>query len=162
MRLIEIISEEEWGRLQQLMFDAAWRALSTYQQQRATQMRMASKPIAKFKPQVAKKAKALASKAKQLPHAAAPKQLPKPVQQPQSKAPAPKAYRPVKTTTPLPPTTRKALASVQPRATQATPKVVQQVMPQPTDIDQAGRRMLHKDKRGQNPLDMLAPLHERG
>jgi hypothetical protein len=62
MRLIEIISEEEWGRLQQLVFDAAWRALSTYQQQRATQMRMASKPIAKFKPQVANKAKALAVK----------------------------------------------------------------------------------------------------
>ena len=163
MRLIEIISEEEWGKLQQLVFDAAWRALSTYQQQRATQIRMASKPIAKFKPQVAKTAKALARKVKPSPHAAAPKQLPKSVPQAQTKAPSPQPYRPVKTTTPLPPTTRKALATAQPRTPQSLPsKAVQHVMPQPTDMDQAGRRMLPANRRGQNPIDMLAPMHERG
>ena len=154
MRLIEIISEEEWGRLQQLVFDAAWRALSTYQQQRATQIRLASKPIAKFKPQVAKKAKALASKAKQLPHVAAPKQLPKPVQQPQSKAPAPQAYRPVKTTTPLPPTTRMAVAKVHAASNRPAPQSVTD----PNAVDQAARRMLPPNKRGPNMADLLAPM----
>ena len=158
MRLIEIISEEEWGRLQQLVFDAAWRALSTYQQQRATQQRLASKPVATLKPQVANKAKALARKAKRPPHAAVPKPLPKASPLPQAKPAASQAYRPVKTVKPLPPTTRKALVSAQPRTSQFTPnKTVQQVMPQPPDMDQAARRMLPPDKRGQNTMDLLTP-----
>lgn len=154
MRLIEFISDDEWGRLQQLVFDAAWRALSTYQQQRATQMRMASKPIAKFKPQVAMNAKAPARKAKQAPHAAAPKQLPKPMPQPLAKTPAPQAFRPIKTTTPLPPTTRMAVAKAKPAANKHVPPSITD----PNAIDQAARRMLPPDKRGPNMADLLAPM----
>jgi len=153
MRLIEFISEEEWGQLQQLVFDATWRALTTYQQQRATQQRIASKPAATLKPQAAKTAKALARKAQRIPHAAAPKPLPKPNPLPQTKAEASPAYRPVKTVKPLPPTTRTAVAKTQ----SSSNKAVQQVMPQPPDIDQAARRMLPPDKRGPNSMDLLAP-----
>jgi hypothetical protein len=144
MRLIEFISEEE---LQQLVFDATWRALTTYQQ------RIATKPAATLKPQAAKTAKALARKAKRPPHAATPKPLPKPQHVPQAKAEATPAYRPVKTAKPLPPTTRMAVAKTQ----SPSNKAVQQVMPLPPDMDQAARRMLPPNKRGQNPIDLLAP-----
>jgi len=153
MRLIEFISEEEWGQLQQLVFHATWRALTTYQQQRATQQRIATKPAATLKPQAAKTAKALARKAKRPPHALAPKSLPKPNPLPQAKAEATPAYRPVKTAKPLPPTTRTAVAKTQ----SPSNKAVQQVMPLPPDMDQAARRMLPQNKRGQNPMDLFAP-----
>lgn len=150
MRLHEFTSKEEWQRFEQLIYTTVWRALSTYQQQSATQQRIAGKPAATLKPQVAKKAKTLARKAKRIPHAAPPKPLPKSSLLPQSKAEATPAYRPVK---PLPPTTRTAVAK-----TQFTPnKAAQQVMPQPPVMDQAARRMLPPDKRGQNPMDLLTP-----
>lgn len=110
MRLQEIFTDEEWQRLEQLIYASTYKALAVYQQQRATQQRIASNPIATLKPQVAKKAKALAHKAKQPPHVTPPRPLPKPQHVPQAKAEATPAYRPVKTTTPLPPTTRMTLA----------------------------------------------------
>ena len=153
MRLHEIFTDEEWQRLEQLIYASTYKALAAYQQQRATQQRIASKPAATLKPQVAKKAKTLARKAQRPPHAAAPKPLPKPVQQPQAKPSASQAYRPVKTVKALPPTTRMSVAKTQ----SPSNKAVQQVMPQPPDMDQAARRMLPPDKRGQNPMDLLAP-----
>mgnify|MGYP000535328244 CR=1 FL=1 len=158
MRLNEFISEEEWQRLQKLVFDSTWRALTTYQQQRATQQRIATKPAAIFNPQVAKKAKALARKAKRSPHAAPPKPLPKPKQQPQAKADTHSAYRPVKTTTPLPPTTRMAAARAQPRTNQPSSKPT---TPTPVmnlgDVDQATRMWLPLNKRGSNVIDLISP-----
>ena len=153
MRLQEIFTDEEWQRLEQLIYASTYKALTAYQQQRATQQRIATKPAATFKPQAAKTAKALARKAQRPPHAAAPKPLSKPNSLPQAKAEATPVYRPVKTVKPLPPTTRTAVAK-----TQFTPnKAAQQVMPQPPDMDQAARRMLPANKRGPNPMDLLAP-----
>jgi len=157
MRLNEFISEEEWLQLQKLVFDSTWRALTTYQLQRATQQRIASKPAATLKPQAAKKAKALARKAKRPPHAAPPKALPKPVQQTQIQASAPQAYRPVKTAKPLPPTTRTAVAKSQPAPKPTPPSTVMNL----GDIDQATRQWLPKNKQGMNPVDLLS-LDERG
>jgi hypothetical protein len=165
MRLEEFITENEWERLARIIYDCTWHALTTYQQQHPANghkpvQQLAVNPTAKLK---VTSAKAQARKTKRPPHAAAIKPLPKPVQQPQAKPAASQAYRPVKTTTPLPPTTRKALATAHPRTPQSLQsKPVQQVMPQPTDMDQAGRRMLPANRRGQNPIDMLAPMHERG
>ena len=153
MRIQEIFTDEEWHQLEQLIYTSTYKALAAYQQQRATQQRIASKPAATLKPQVAKKAKALARKAKRIPHAAPPRPLPKPQQVPQAKAEATPTYRPVKTVKPLPPTTRMAMAK-----TQYPPnKAVQQVMPLPPNMDQAARRMLPPNKRGPNPVDLLAP-----
>lgn len=153
MRIQEIFTDQEWQRLEQLIYASTYKALAAYQQQRATQQPISNKPAATLKPQVAKKAKALARKAKLPPHAAAIKPLPKPVQQPQARPSASQAYRPVKTVKALPPTTRMAVAK-----TQFTPsKAAQQVMPQPPDMDQAARRMLPPNKRGPNPIDLLAP-----
>lgn len=161
MRLQEFLNDEEWQRFEQLIYASTWRALAAYQQQRATTrhvQKLAAKPTAKLKPQVAQKVKAFARGPKQPPHAAAPKPLPKPAQQSQAKAAALTAYRPIKTMKPLPATTRNALASAQPRTSQFTPsKTVQQVMPQPADMDQAARRMLPANKRGPNPIDLLNP-----
>lgn len=157
MRLHEFSTEEEWQRLEQLIYATTWKALATYQQQRATQQRVATKPAATLKPQAAKKAKALARKAKQPPHAAPPKALPKPVLQTQNQAAAPKAYRPVKTATPLPPTTRMAVAKVQPAIKKPAPPSITD----PNAIDQATRKWLPKDKQGMNPIDLLS-LDERG
>jgi hypothetical protein len=158
MRLQEFISEEEWQRLEQLIYASTYKAITAYQQQRATQQSIAAKPVAKLKPQVAKKARALARKAKQPPHAAPPRPLTTPQHVPQAKAEATPAYRPIKTVKPLPPTTRMAVAKAKPQASMSVPnKAVQQVMPQPPNMDQAGRNMLPANKRGQNPLDMLAP-----
>jgi hypothetical protein len=153
MRLHEFTSEEEWQRLEQLIYAGAYKAIAAYQQQRATQQRLATKSAAALKPQVAKKAKTLARKAKRPPHAAPPRSLPKPSPLPQAKAETTPTYRPVKTATPLPPTTRMAMAKAQ-----FTPnKAAQQVMPQPPDMDQAARRMLPPNKRGPNPIDLLTP-----
>lgn len=162
MRLHEILSDEEWQRFEQLIYTTVWRALSTFQQQRATQQRIVRKPTAALKPQVAKKAKTLARKAKRIPRAAPPRPLPKPQQVPQAKAEATPAYRPVKTATPLPPTTRMAVAKAIPTAPKPVPNKL--ASPSITDlnhIDQAGRRLLPRDKQGMNPIDLLT-LDERG
>ena len=161
MRLHEIFTDEEWQRLEQLIYATAYRALTAYQQHRATAARVqqiATNPTATLKPQVAKKAKAFARKAKRSPHAAPPKPLPKPKQQPQAKAETHSTYRPVKTTTPLPPTTRIAAAKAQPRAAQPVPnKPAPQSITDPNHIDQAARRILPPDKRGPNPINLVTP-----
>jgi hypothetical protein len=153
MRLQEIFTDEEWQRLEQLIYASTYKALAAYQQQRATQQRLASKPVATLKPQVANKAKALARKVKLPPHAAPPKALPKPVLQTQSQASAPQAYRPVKTAKPLPPTTRMAMAKAKP----VTKKPAPQSITDPNAVDQAARRMLPQDKRDPNVIDLISP-----
>ena len=153
MRIQEIFSDEEWQRLEQLIYASTHKALATYQQQRATQQRIATKPAATFKPQAAKAVKSLARKAKRPPHAAPPRPLPKSKHVPQAKAEATPVYRPVKTVKPLPPSTRTTVAKTQ----SASNKAVQQVLPLPPDMDQAARRMLPLDKRGPNPMDLLSP-----
>jgi hypothetical protein len=161
MRLQEIFTYEEWQRLEQLIYATAYKALTAYQQQRATTARVqqiASKPTATLKPQATKKAKALARKAKRLPHAAPPKPLPKPKQQSQAKAETHSAYRPVKTATPLPPTTRMAAAKAQPRAVQPAPKpTAPSTVINLGDVDQATRMWLPPDKRSPNPIDLISP-----
>jgi len=153
MRIQEIFTDQEWQQLEQLIYASTYKAIAAYQQQRATQQRIASKPAATLKPQVAKKAKTLARKAKRIPHAAPPRPLPKPSPLPQAKAEATPAYRPVKTATPLPPTTRMAVAKAKP----AAPKTAPPSITDPNFVDQAARRMLPPDKRGPNPLDLLTP-----
>ena len=154
MRLHEIFTDEEWQRLEQLIYASTYKALAAYQQQRATQQRLASKPAATLKPQVANKAKALARKVKLPPHAAPPKALPKPVLQTQSQATTPhQAYRTVKTTKPLPPTTRMAMTKARPVIKKPAPPSISD----PNAVDQAARRMLPPDKRGPNPIDLISP-----
>jgi hypothetical protein len=162
MRLQEIFTDEEWQRLEQLIYATTWKALTKYQQQRATQQRIATKPAATLKPQAAKKAKALARKANKPPHAAAPKPFPKlnpvPKAKAEAEAEAVPAYRPIKTATPLPPTTRMAVA----KAKLPAPKPVanKPALPSITDpnhIDQATRRWLPPDKRGPYSIDLLSP-----
>jgi hypothetical protein len=158
MRLQEFISPEEWQQLEQLIYASTYKALLAYQQQRATQQRIANKPAATFKPQAAKTAKALTRKAQRPPHAAASKPLPKASPLPQSKAEATPAYRPVKTVRPLPPTTRLAMAKAKLPAPKPLPN--KPAPPSITDlnhIDQATRRMLPANKRGPNPIDLLTP-----
>ena len=162
MRIQEIFTDEEWQRLEQLIYATTYKALAAYQQQRATQQRIATKPVATLKPQVAKNAKALARKVKQPPYAAPPKPLPKPKHVPQTKAVTTPAFRPAKTATSLPPSTRMAMAKARPQAPQPVPsKLAPQSITNPNAIDQAARRMLPKDKQGQNPIDLLS-LDERG
>ena len=153
MRIQEIFTDEEWYRLEQLIYTSTYKAIAAYQQQRATQQRIASEPAATLKPQVAKQAKTLARKAKRIPHAAPPRPLPKPNQLPQAKAEAIPAYRPVKTAIPLPPTTRMALAKAKP----AAPKPAPASITDPNHIDQATRRWLPPDKKGPNPIDLISP-----
>ncbi|MEY4340524.1 MAG: hypothetical protein RL541_28 [Pseudomonadota bacterium] len=162
MRLFEFLSPDELQQLEQLIYQNVYKALVTYQQQRAIQQHIATKPTATLKPKVAKRAKALSRKAKRAPHAATPKALPRPKQQPQASAETHAAYRPVKTTTPLPPTTRMAVAKTQPRTNQTAPKpsALNPVM-NLGDLDQAARRLLPTDKRGTNPIDLIQP-NERG
>jgi hypothetical protein len=152
MRLQEFISEEEWQRLEQLIYASTYKALTAYQQQRTAQQRLATKPAATLKPQVAKKAKSLARKAVRPPHAAPLRPLPKPQPVPQAKAEATPAYRPVKTAKPLPPTTRMAMAKSQPAPKPTTPSTVMNL----GDVDQATRRWLPPDKRGPNPIDLIS------
>jgi hypothetical protein len=162
MRIQEIFTDQEWQRLEQLIYASTYKAIAAYQQQRATQQRIATKPAATFKPQAAKTAKALARKAKRIPHAAPPKPLPKPNPLPQAKAEATPAYRPVKTATPLPPTTRMAITKARAQAPQPVAKAtLHPSITNPNEIDQAARRMLPKNKQGQNPIDLLS-LDERG
>lgn len=115
MRLNEFLSDDEWIRLQRIMYTSAWEALSAYQKQRAAQY--APKPLAaKLKPEAAKKARTLAArKAKRPPQVAAPKPLPKPkplTQTPASRSPA---YHPVKAPIPLPADTKAVAARNQPK-----------------------------------------------
>ena len=162
MRIQEIFSDEEWQQLEQLIYASAYKAIAAYQQQRATQQRIASNPAASLKPQFGKKPKSLVHKAKRIPHASAPKPLPKPNPLPQAKAEATPAYRPVKTATPLPPTTRIALAKAKlPIPKSLINKAAPPSITDPNHIDQTARRMLPKNKQGQNPTDLLS-LDERG
>jgi hypothetical protein len=158
MRLQEFISEEEWQRLEQLIYASTYRALTAYQQHRVTQQRIAAEPVAKLKPQAAKTAKALSRKAKRIPHAVPPKPLPKPSPLPQAKAEATPAYRTVKTATQLPPTTRMTAAKAKPHTNQYAIKTS---APNPImnlgDVDQATRMWLPPDKRGPNPIDLISP-----
>ena len=158
MRLHEIFTNEEWQQLEQLIYASTYKAIAAYQLQHATQQRIASKPAATLKPQVAKKAKTLARKAERIPHAAPPRPLPKPKPVPQAKAEATPAYRPVKTTTPLPPTTRMAVAKAKlPAPKPLINKAAPPSITDPNHIDQATRRMLPPDKRGPNPIDLVSP-----
>ena len=152
MRLQEFISEEEWQRLEQLIYASTYKALAEYQQQRATQQHFATKPAASFKPQVAKKAKTLARKTKQPPHATPPRPLPKPQHIPQAKAEATPVYRPIKTVKPLPPTTRMAMTKARPVIKKPAPPSITD----PNAVDQAARRMLPQDKRGPNVIDLIS------
>lgn len=153
MRIQEFISADEWQHLQRLVFDGTWHALSTYQQQRANQMRLATKPAATLKPQAAKTAKSLARKAKRPPHAAPPRPLPKAKPQQTVATSSKAAYQPVKGAAQLPPTTKSVAARSQPKAPPA--------VTDPNHIDQATRRWLPKNKQGMNPIDLLS-LDERG
>ncbi len=146
MRLQEFLSDEEWQRLEQLIYATTYKALAVYQQQRATQQRIATKPVATLKPQAAKQAKTLASKATRPPYAAPPRPLPKPKHVPQAKPVATPALRPAKTATSFPPSTRMAMDKARPQAPQPAPsKPAPQSITNPNAIDQVARRMLPKD-----------------
>ena len=158
MRIQEIFTDEEWQRLEQLIYASTYKALAAYQQQRATQQPISKKPVAILKPQVAKKAKTLARKTKRIPHAAPPRPLPKPNPVVQAKAEATPAYRPVKTARPLLPTTRVAVARAKPTATKPAPnKPAPPSITDPNFVDQATRQWLPPDKRGPNPIDLITP-----
>lgn len=115
MRLNEFLSDDEWIRLQRIMYTSTLEALNTFQKQRAAQY--APKPLAaNLKPEAAKKARNLAAhKAKRPPQVAAPKPLPKPKPLPQPAASGTPAYQPVKAPTPLPAGTRTVAARNQPK-----------------------------------------------
>lgn len=115
MRLNEFLSDEEWQRLQKVMYASVWKALAAYQQQRA--MQYAPKPLTKkLKPEAAKKARALAArKAKRPAQVAPPKPLPKPQQQPQPQVSTTPAYRPNKAPTALPADSKTVAARAQPK-----------------------------------------------
>lgn len=143
MRLQEFISPEEWQQLEQMVFNATWRALSTYQQQVAAQkavaQKPAAKPVARLKPSVAKKVKSLPNRRKPVPPVAPPKPLPKPVPQLQANPAATTPYRPVKTTKPLPPTTKATVAINRPAPPAPKPipkntKMPNSLKPLPTSI----------------------------
>ncbi|MBT8583728.1 hypothetical protein G6694_03665 [Polynucleobacter paneuropaeus] len=115
MRLNEFLSDDEWIRLQRIMYASTLEALNTYQKQRAAQY--APKPLAtKLKPEVAKKARTLARKAKQPTQVAAPKPLPKPKPLPTPAASSTPAYQPVKAPTRLPAGTKAVAARGQPKS----------------------------------------------
>ena len=152
MRIQEIFTDQEWQQLEQLIYVSTYKALAAYQQQPAT------KPAATFKPQAAKTAKALARKAKRIPHAAPPRPLPKPQQVQQAKAEATPAYRPVKTVKPLAPTTRMTVAKAKLPAPKPVPnKPAPPSITDPNFVDQATRQWLPPDKRGPNPIDLITP-----
>jgi hypothetical protein len=143
MRLQEFISQEEWQQLEQMVFNATWKALTMYQQQRAAQQAVihkpAAKPVARLKPSVAKRVKSLPKRHKPVPYAAPPKPLPKPVPQPQARPAVTTAYRPVKTTKPLPPPTRATVASSRPLPPPPKPipkntKLPNSLKPLPTSV----------------------------
>ena len=134
MRLQEFIEDDEWKRLQQLIYSSVWQALSSYQQQRAAQY--APKPLAKtLKPEAAKKARALAArKPKRPPHIAPPKQLPKPQQQPQPQASSTPAYRPNKAPAALPADSKTVAARAQPKPPPQSAKMPASMQPLPSGL----------------------------
>lgn len=139
MRLNEFLSNEEWVRMQRLIYSSVWEALNAYQQQRtAHQPYPVKAATAKLKPQAAKKVRTLARKAKRPPVAARPKPLPKPKQQPQVQSTATPAYQPVKAPTPLPPSTKTVAARTQPRPTLKPPpqsaKIPPSMQPLPSGL----------------------------
>lgn len=142
MRLNEFVTPEEWAHLEQLIFDGAWKALATYQQQRATQRQQQMKPVTQLKPKATARKGQLARKAKRAPHAAPPKPLPKPA--PARKpvpptAPPSTSYNPIKTTKPLPASTSQKMTQQQP--TKEAPM-------HSLDMDQRALSILPKSKRG--------------
>ena len=156
MRLNEFITKEEWVRLERLIYTSTYKALTAYEQHRETAsliQQVGNKPVSTLKPQAKKRVKAIAPKIKSPPHAAPPKPLPKPKQLPQTKAETHSAYRPIKTATPLPPTTRIAAAKVHPAPNKPAPLSITD----PNAIDQAARRMLPRSHRGPNPIDLISP-----
>jgi hypothetical protein len=143
MRLNEFISPDEWQQLDQMIFNATWKALTMYQQQGAAQQagfhKPAAKPVARLKPSVAKRVKSLPKRQKPVPYAAPPKPLPKAAPQPQARPVVTTAYRPVKTTKPLPPPTRATVASSRPLPQPPKPipkntKMPNSLKPLPTSI----------------------------
>ncbi len=160
MRLNEFITKEEWLRLERLIYSSTYKALTAYEQHREIASRIqqvGGKPDSTLKVQASKRSKAIAPKIKPPPHAAPPKPLPKPKKLPQTKAETHSAYRPVKTAKPLPPTTRMAAAKTHRAIKKPAPPSITDI----NTVDQAARRMLPPDKRGQNPTDLLS-LDERG
>jgi len=150
MRLMEFLTPEEWAQFEQLIFDGAWKALATYQQQRASQRLQQMKPIAQLKPKATARNGQLARQAKRASHAAPPKPLPKPA--PAKKlapatAQASTSYNPVKTPKPLPASTRDAIVRPDMKS--------QEAIQLPSNMDQRGRAMLPKSKRGPNIWDMV-------
>jgi hypothetical protein len=143
MRLQEFISPDEWQQLDQMIFNATWKALNMYQQQRAAEQTVtqkpAAKPVARLKPSVAKRVKSLPKRQKPVPYAAPPKPFPKAAPQPQVIPAATTTYRPVKTTKSLPPTTRATVASSRPLPPPPKPipqntKLPNSLKPLPTSI----------------------------
>lgn len=136
MRLHEFIDDDEWKRLQQLIYISVWQALSSYRQQRVAQYipkHLAVKP----KPQVAKKVRALAARnTKRPPQTVAPKPLPKPLPKPKPtlkpRVNGSPAYQPVNAPTPLPAVTKSVAARVQPIPQLAKPP--NSLKPLPTSV----------------------------
>ncbi len=150
MRLVEFLSADELAQLDRLIFSGVWRAMTTYQQQRVTLRQQKTQSMAQLKPAVTQRKNQLARKAKRATYAAPPRQLPKPkavVKNPASPTVAPVNYTPIKAPKPLPAPTRAAV--VQPNINP------QEHINLPPDMDQRGRAMLPKSKRGPNIWDLV-------
>lgn len=150
MRLVEFLSADELAQLDRLIFGGVWKALATYQQQRATLRQQQTQGMAQLKPLANQRKKQLAHNVKRAPHVAPPRQLPKPnpaVKKPAPPLAAPIQYNPVKAPKPLPAPTRAAV--VQPNINP------QEHINLPPDMDQRGRAMLPKSKRGPNIWDLV-------
>ena len=133
MRLHEILSNDDWVRLQRILYASVWGALNSYQQQHA--MQYTPKPLtSKLKPQAVKKAHGLARKAKRLPQVAAPKPLPKPKQQPQAQPSNTLAYQPVKASIPLPAGAKAVAARSRPKPVPQQTKLPNSLKPLPTSV----------------------------
>lgn len=150
MRVNEFLSADELAQLERLIFDGVWSALSTYQQQRAKLCQQQTQGMEQMKPQAPQRKKQLTRKAQRAPHAAPPRPLPKPktlAKKPAPPAAAPVNYNPVKAPKPLPAPTRTSVE--QPENTP------QEHINLPPDMDQRGRTMLPKSKRGPNIWDLV-------
>lgn len=150
MRLMEFLSADELAQLDRLIFGSVWKALATYQQQRATLRQQQMQGMAQSKPAATQRKKHFSRKVKRPPHAAPPRQLPKPkpvLKNPVPPPAAPVQYNPVKAPKPLPEPTRAAV--VQPNINP------QEHINLPPDMDQRGRAMLPKSKRGPNIWDLV-------
>ncbi len=150
MRLTEFLSADELVRLEQLIFNGAWAALNTYQQQREALRQQQTQGMEQMKPQATQRKKQLTRKAQRAPHAAPPRPLPKPKTLAKKPAPPPAApvnYNPIKAPKPLPAPTRTSVEHPE-----NTP---QEHINLPPDMDQRGRAMLPKSKRGPNIWDLV-------